>query len=93
MRYYFIIFSFLISFPVKAQITKIDINFASNMPLKAIESPNAKANLIMLYWWTRIKARKTKKKIGNPLIRARKIFKQKGFNLYFFPNPKKRKRN
>ena len=53
---------FLISFPVKAQITKIDINFASNMPLKAIESPNAKANLIMFIGGPGLKHGKLKKK-------------------------------
>ena len=90
MKYYFIIFFFLTCFPLKAQINKIDINFASNMPLKAIESPNAKANLIMFIGGPGLKHGKLKK-IGNPLIRARKIFKQKGFNLYFFPNPKKGK--
>ena len=64
------------------------------MPLKAIESPNAKANLIMFVGGPGLKHGKLKK-IGIPLIGGLERFLNKaGFYIIFFSQSKKKeKRN
>ncbi len=89
MRFFIVVLILLFYNPVNAKVTKINIP-TSDMPMKAIESPNSKVNLIMFVGGAGLKHGKLGK-VKNPLIRARSIFKQSGANLYFFPNPKKGK--
>lgn len=91
MRYLIIIFSLILFTDASAEITKIRISFASEMPMKALEKENSKANLIMFVGGGGLKHGKLGK-VKNPLIRARSNFIKAGFNLYFFPNPKKGKK-
>ena len=89
MRFIIIALILLFYHPVNAKVKKINVPM-SDMPMKAIESPNSKVNLIMFVGGPGLKHGKLGK-VKNPLIRAKSIFKQSGANLYFFPNPKKGK--
>ena len=83
MRYLIIIFSLILFTDASAEITKIRISFASEMPMKALEKENSKANLIMFVGGGGLKHGKLGK-VKNPLIRARSNFIKAGFNIYFF---------
>ena len=89
MRFIIIALILPLYHPVNAKVKKINVPM-SDMPMKAIESPNSKVNLIMFVGGPGLKHGKLFK-VKNPLIRAKSIFKQSGANLYFFPNPKKGK--